>query len=488
MRPTVWHDPGVATDLARLHAVFDLAMRIGEGMLTNGAAASEVTATVLRIISSSGIRNVSVTVTFDEVSISYLPDPEAAPFTRIRAAGARIQDFTKLEAFEQIAEDYVKGAATLEESTARIALVPSAAPSYPSWLVAAALALMGGAAAYGLGAGILVTLAATATAAFLAVQTESLVRRRIPLFYVQAAGGFVAAAAAIAVHLIDPARSSSIVVVACLIILLAGLTSIGAMQDAITGWYVTASARMVETIMLTVGLIVGVRGGLLAADLLGADLSVSAPMSVSLSSVPVVLVSGALMGLGYAISVQTPPRSLAWCAVIAAVSALGANLLTDTGIERVWAVGATSLAAGVIAVLMAQQVRAPALTFVMAGVIPLVPGSRIYAGLLLIGTDLTAGAAKLFEAGEVAVALAAGAVLGQLLAARALGATGRAVSAFTPVIAAPFTTPRRRRQVAGSPRGGRRGGSTIAAERTTPSTSQPSEPRHDRAADQEETP
>ena len=48
------------TDSARLHAVFDLAMRIGEGLLTNGAAASEVTATVLRVTSSSGLRDVSV--------------------------------------------------------------------------------------------------------------------------------------------------------------------------------------------------------------------------------------------------------------------------------------------------------------------------------------------------------------------------------------------------------------------------------------------
>ena len=95
-------------------------------------------------------------------------------------------------------------------------------------------------------------------------------------------------------------------------------------------------------------------------------------------------------------------------------------VLTDIGIRL------PALAAGVIAVLMAQQVRAPALTFVMAGVIPLVPGSRIYAGLLLIGTDLTAGAAKLFEAGEVAVALAAGAVLGIASAAAALTAAAAA--------------------------------------------------------------
>ena len=90
------------TDSARLHAVFDLAMRIGEGLLTNGAAASEVTATVLRVTSSSGLRNVSVQVTFNEVTISYLADESATPFTRVRSAGERTQDFARLAAFEEI--------------------------------------------------------------------------------------------------------------------------------------------------------------------------------------------------------------------------------------------------------------------------------------------------------------------------------------------------------------------------------------------------
>src|SRR5699024_4573677 len=106
----------VPTDLARLHAVFDLAMRVGVGLLGNGAAASEVTATVLRITSSSGLRNVSVQVTFDEVIISYLADESATPFTRVRAASARTQNFARLAAFEDITHDYISGEIPLEQA------------------------------------------------------------------------------------------------------------------------------------------------------------------------------------------------------------------------------------------------------------------------------------------------------------------------------------------------------------------------------------
>lgn len=422
-------------------------MRIGEGMLSNGAAASEVTATVLRVISSSGIRNVSVTVTFDEVSISYLPDPQSSPFTRIRAAGHRVQNFSRLEAFETVTEQYVHGDLDLEQASASVQSIPHNPLIYPPWLITAGLALMGGAAALGLGARLLVVCAATLTAAFLFLVTEQLYRRRLPAFYVQAIGGFIAAVAAVIVHLIDPLTDSSIVVVACLIILLAGVTSIGAMQDAITGWYVTASGRILETLMLTIGLVVGVRGGLLLADAIGADISVGAALPATLASAPPLAISGLLIGLGYAISVQTPARSLAWTAVVAAASTLMAYLLSGLGLDRVWSVGLTSLLVGGLAVALAERLRAPAMIFVMAGVVPLVPGSRIYRGLLAIGSDLPDGAGQLFGAAEIAVALAAGAVLGQVLVTRIQHTTGRAVSAFTPVIAAPFTTIRRRRQI-----------------------------------------
>lgn len=471
----MWHDPIVPTDLARLHAVFDLAMRIGEGMLTSGAAASEVTATMLRVVSASGYRNVSVSVTLNEVSISYLADPQSAPFTRIRAAGAQLQDYSRLEAYEHATEDYVRGVNDLEAAGVRVAAIASAPGAYPRWLMTAGLAVMGGSAALGLGAGILVTAAATATAVLLALLTDVLSARRVPAFYIQVAGGFVAALAAVAVHLVEPAANSSIVVVACLIILLAGLTSLGAMQDAITGWYVTASARILETLMLTIGLVIGVRGGLLVADLLDADIAVSAAMPVSLTGVVTLLVSGLVLGLGFAISVQTPPRVLAWCSGIAAGSTVVGSVLTGIGVDRVWSVGIVAVASGALAVALAVRLHAPALTFTMAGLIPLLPGSRIYRGLLAIGTDLTAGAGWLFEAAEVAVALAAGAVLGQMLATGMLRASGRAVSAFAPVIAGPFSTLRRRRLGARTRRGAPRGGSTMALERTEASSAAPHE-------------
>ncbi|PWH07766.1 hypothetical protein DEO23_03925 [Brachybacterium endophyticum] len=433
------------TDIVRLHSVFDLAMRVGEGLLTNGAAASEVTASVLRIISSSGLRDVVVEVTFNQVSLSYLPDDYSTPFTRIRATGSRVQDFARLAAFEEVTELYIMGVVGLEEALAKVRTIPQQKSHYPRWLAFLGFAVMGGAAAFSFGGTILVVLTATLASGALVALTEIMAARQIPMFFGQAAGGFIGVAVAVMLHVAAPAQNSAIVVVACIIVLLAGLASIGAMQDAVTGWYVTASARILETLMLTVGIVVGVRLGLLLTILLGMNISVDASPPLSLASGVAAAVAGAVMGLGFAVGTYTPVRVLGWMSLVASVSAVVVYLLSHFVVDRVWGSAAAAFVVGTMAVLIARRVRAPALAMIMGGIIPLVPGSRIYRGLLSLSEDISAGAAELFAAAEIAVAIAAGAVLGQLLASRFLSRRGGAGWAYTPVVSTPFQTPRRRR-------------------------------------------
>src|SRR5699024_7921406 len=104
-------------------------------------------------------------------------------------------------------------------------------------------------------------------------------------------------------------------------------------------------------------------------------------------------------------------------------------------------------------------------------------------GLLGLGDDPTTGALELFGAAEVAIGIAAGVVLGQLLASRLLPHTRRNAIPYTPTIYSPFTTMRRRRlslgsrRLPGSRRRERRGGpqpvepSTMTGEMTALSPS-----------------
>jgi uncharacterized membrane protein YjjP (DUF1212 family)/uncharacterized membrane protein YjjB (DUF3815 family) len=434
----------VPSDSDRLHAVFDLAMRIGVGLLTNGSAASEVTATVLQVLGSSGIRDVVVQVTFDEVALSYLPADPSKALTQVRTAGVRGQDFARLAEYEAVTDHYIAGDLGLDDALARVAAISRRRPYYPHLLVIMGFALMGGAAALSFGGSFPVVLAAALASGLLIWAIDSLAKAHVPMFFAQALAGLIGVVVASLVSFVDPTQSASIVVVACIVVALAGLASIGAMQDAITGWYVTASARILETLMLTVGLVVGVRAGLMLADVAGRQMVISDPLPLTLGNVLVLVVAGVFMGLGYGVGTQTPTRLLVWCAAVAAMSA-GAAYALGGLVQRPWAVAVAAALVGVVAVVLARWQRAPALLFVMAGIIPLVPGSRIFRGLLAMGTDMPAGAGELFGAAEIAVGIAAGATIGQMVAARVLLVRGRVGWAYTPVIAPKFATMRRRR-------------------------------------------
>ncbi len=420
-------------------------MRVGELMISNGAPAADVTATMLRVTASSGIRNVSVQVTLTEVSVSYLPDNESTPFTRIRAASSLTLDYAKLDSVESIANRYAMGTLELQEARAEVEKLWNKGRHYNAWITYGGWGIMGAACALYFGGGPIVVLFAALAAGMLAMLLDTLGSWRLPEFYINALGGLFSVGMAIIAHSIDPTVNSSLVVVACIILILAGLTSVGSMQDAITGWYVTAAARLLQTFMLTVAAIIGVRGGILAAESIGADISITPYLPTTLLSMIVIAISGAGIGLGYSIGVQLPVRLMPWTTVLAGGTTTMAFLLESVGLGRAWAVGVTATLAGFMSVVIAQRVNTPAMILAAASVITMVPGSVIYRGLLGLGSSFAGGLDLLFLAAEIAIAISTGVILGQFVATRLISVLPRRVSGHIPVFTGPFSTNRRRR-------------------------------------------
>ena len=115
-----------------------------------------------------------------------------------------------------------------------------------------------------------------------------LARRRLPDFYQQVAGGGVATLLAVAAAATPLDVDPSLVVTANIIMLLAGIGFMGALQDALTGFYLTAGARLIEAMLATAGIIAGVSAGLTVADVLGSSSAELDPGGAASRSVPVV--------------------------------------------------------------------------------------------------------------------------------------------------------------------------------------------------------
>ena len=59
-----------------LNLTLDFCLRVGELLLSSGAGAADVTATMQSLAWQLGVRNPEVDVTFTSLSMSYQPDPE----------------------------------------------------------------------------------------------------------------------------------------------------------------------------------------------------------------------------------------------------------------------------------------------------------------------------------------------------------------------------------------------------------------------------
>ena len=61
-------------------------------------------------------------------------------------------------------------------------------------------------------------------------------------------------------------------ITASIVLLLSGIGFMGAIQDALSGFYITSGARILEAMLATAGLIAGVSAGMALAPTFGVDL------------------------------------------------------------------------------------------------------------------------------------------------------------------------------------------------------------------------
>ncbi|WP_217361348.1 threonine/serine ThrE exporter family protein [Aeromicrobium stalagmiti] len=406
---------GSVTDARQIQRTLDLALRVGEMLLSNGAGAADVTATMSSITHHLGLRQALVDVTFTTLEISYQASFDEPALSLTRHVTHRETDFEDLTDVDQVVTDLLADEIDLEEARTRVARIASTGHHTPRWAVTVAWAFIGGGIALLIGGDWVVTLIAAVAASGIEMIQRYLSRLRLPFFYAQVAGGLFATLLAVGARAVDLDVDPSLVITASIVMLLAGLGFIGAIQDALTGFYVTAVARILEVMMSTAGVIVGVSGGLTVGGLLGVDIALD-PGAAGLSRLPLMVAGAAISAAAFAYSAYAPGRSLL---PIAAVSGCAAGiylLLTEHDLGRAWPAGLAAIFIGLVGFTVAGWCRVPPLVVVVAAIVPLLPGLSIYRGLSLLAADDYTGILAMITAAAIAISLAAGVILGEYVA------------------------------------------------------------------------
>ena len=411
-----------AVDDTMVIRALDLAMRIGESMFAVGASAHEVTLAITRVAGAYGLRGVHVDVTYTSIALSYHPSGEDWPHTLLRVVRVAAPDHTKLQRLQALLVAVDEG---LDLDEARIAFraIRRVPFRYRQPVVVVARALLA------VGAGILaggtaVAVALTFIAALGAAATQSgLARLRVPSFFSQIAGAFVITVVAVAVSALGTAGIEpfvgvrpSIIVAAGIILMLSGLTVVGAAQDAIDGFALTAAGRILDLTLQTLGLVVGILAGLEVGSVLGFQMALLDD-SPPLGPLPNQVAGAVIIAVAVALFNGAGARIVAVSAVLGTVTALSHAMVLTSDLHEAAASGIAALLASFVGVLIAHNLHVPSVAVTTAAIVPLVPGGAVFYGLLgMVQADPAAGAgggaASLVLAASIGIGLAAGASLG----------------------------------------------------------------------------
>ena len=397
------------------YKTLDLALRIGEMLLSSGAGAADVTATMLSVAHTCGLRGVAADVTFTEVSLNHQPSFDEPAVIQVRHVTHREIDYEDLTMVDHIVRDLIAGRISRDEARDRMNRVVSSGHRRPRWAVTLGWGVMGAGIALLLGGNLLVAGLACLAACFIDRIHRFMSVRRLPLFYQQVAGGLVATLIAVAAAATSLDVEPSQVVTAGIIMLLAGIGLMGATQDALTGFPITAAARMLEAMLATSGIIAGVSLGLTIGDLVWVDLGQLEPGAVALSEAPMMAFGAAVAAAAFGFSSYAPLRSLVPVAAVSGVGTLVYTLVDEVDFGPAWAAASAAIVIGAVSYSVSGRIRVPPLVVVVPAIVPLLPGLAIYRGLALLAEG-KGGTLHLASAAATAIALASGVILGQYVA------------------------------------------------------------------------
>jgi uncharacterized membrane protein YjjP (DUF1212 family) len=428
LRGTPFQDPRrmEAPEDRQAREAVDFALRLGELMIRSGAGTRDVEATLIAATAALGLTHVEVDITVQSVMVQHAV-PGRPPLTLVRVARGESRDFSRLAHAHRLVDDLVGGRVARADALARLREIERAAKPWPRWVVGVGWGLLAAGVTALVGGGPVAVLLGFATSFAVDRLGRLLGRLGLSPFFVTFVGAAVASlvtVAAVELQLLA-ARDAGPVIAGGIVVLLPGRLLVAAVEDAISGFSVTAAGRVLQVMLTAAAIISGVGLSLGVARRLGLDLEVDA-VGTSAADVTRGIVAAGVAALASAVANRDR-----WTHALPAAG-IGVAGFATYGLLRAGAVtGATvatacaAVVVGVLARVLGQRLRAPALVLAVPALSALLPGLTIFRGMSQLAEGSQEGIGTLLEAMTTALAIGAGIVLGDFLAAPADRTMGR---------------------------------------------------------------
>ena len=417
-------------------------LRLAEAMFHYGADAMDVDSAIIAVSSAYGLDSVEVDITNQSVTINYTSDPDIYMESRIAKRNANADErFThtlvrvvrsSTENYEALSEVYgliykiTRGGMTLEIADLKLSQITHRPKPFPPLVVWLANLVCAATLTAALGASFATALSAAIIfiPVYLLIQWLSSIG--IPAFFRMAASAGLMTFLAIwlggegsilsVLQRQGEPISAPLVVAAGMIMFLPTPRLVGAVQDAINGFPVTAAGRFVSTGMSFLGLVVGIATAVSAINIFnGPTLDIEQlrfdPTTPLVASFFFLIATAT-----FAITLQTKLVKVGWLMLITSCG-LAAYYSYELFAGPSTGRGPTACAAVVIGALstyFAYRLHVPQAIFSIPAITFLLPGLSFFRGmyLLTVETDVILGMQNMITAVSIVVAMASGVALG----------------------------------------------------------------------------
>ena len=401
-----------------------LTVSIGEQLMALGVDTNSVLATSLDITETYCKQRVFFEIGYSSIIASQSRGVQKEPLTVYHFVKKRETNNRTVQQLLGLRDEIVEGL-PLYDAEQRFKEIMTNARFNPHWMLMCAHA--------GISVGVVMFYTTSLTALIATFLVSSLVywlivllnHYRFPDFFIQIAAAALIITGASSVFWLGDANlgiipnvNGSLIAVGGIVMLVAGMTLTTTIQDAIDEFYTFSASRLVRTLMMTTGIVIGVVGSYaIINSLTGAAVTVPTA-GFTLGSLPFQLLAAAITAVSWAIFTDSSRGTVAWAALLSAAGWLLYTAILWMG--PVAASGLTALAIGFTGALIARRSRSPANAIVSSAIIVLVPGVLLFRAFLhFVGniddTVIMSGTLLMVTAIGISLAIATGASFGNYI-------------------------------------------------------------------------
>lgn len=402
----------------------DLAVRLGDALLRSGASSASTTSALLAVYRRSELRDVSVAVTMGQITVSRPGQEGDAPSTRVHETSTGTLDIQLRARTNRILEGVVLGHLDAEQALEALEELEARRTRDSHGPAILGFSALGVGFSMILGGHTLTTIAAGMLSVAVYVTFAALERLRAPGIFSLGAGGLMAAAGATGIAAVVDGVQTAVCLVAALAAWLAGIAAYGAIQDVITGWYLSATGRLMDVFTRTAGLVAGVALGIhLLEPVLGRDPGYLETLEADGSRWALSIIGAVLVSSGFALSAGGRGRVLAALGIFGGAAQAGVLAMGELGMSSYASILSAAVIVGALCVVLTRTLGLSSDAAMTVVLLPLFPGMYVYQGLLGTIFAVEGAGAELLQGAITAFCLSVGGLLGQYVASETLWAT-----------------------------------------------------------------